>query len=1090
MLVRGGGAIAAGIGCAAILGLLLNLPHLASLGKGLIPMAPSTAVLFIVFGSVLLSAQRSSRSRIKLWLIPIIFAVSGMIAAALFFFSIRGIYLDIESLGIESKETLGGTPLGHMSPVTAVSFLLYSLMCPVVLAAPSDSIWRAKAAWWTAVVLIATNVTLLLAYVLGTPMFYGGSYIPPAATTSLAFLALGIALAALSRPLAWPETFCYNQDGSYSFRTLVVFFVFLAAGIISAGYYYQHHHEKQYLTEAESQLSVIANLKISELLLWREERLWDAGLFYNNSAFATLVKAFIRYPDRTLVRRDVEAWLGHVKAIRGYNRLFLLDARGGVKLTFPENASEPLAFNARHRAGEALSTGRVSIADFYRNEFSGKIYVSIMVPVFDPEDKGSPLGVMVMQINPEEFLYPFLQRWPNTSTSAETLLVRREGNDVLFLNGLRFRKDAALKLRIPLERQDVPSVMAVTGKEGVVRGIDYRGKPVLAVLRAVPDSPWHLIARMDLEEIYAPLRERQWMTLILVSALLLTAAAGVSVVWRQQRISYYNHSLAQNRRNEERLQCLLNVFQHNAQNVQALLHFALAEALSMTASKFGYIYDYDEEKKRFTLNSWSPDGLQACGAFNPEDINELDKAGIWGDAVRQRRPIMVNDFAAPDPPGKVYPVGHVPLRRLLIIPHVDRGKIVAVVGVANKESVYEDADILQLTLLMGSVWKIVERKEADLTLKESELKLRRAEEMAHLGHWRYDLRRGSITWSDEMYRIFGLRREAVKNSFTVADMIGYCHPDDLAHCVCSFAPSVLENDNFVEYRITRPSGEMRYVVSNGEIEQNEAGEVVALFGTLLDTTELKKKERELEQKNAEMERFTYTVSHDLKSPLVTVKSFIGFLEKDMAAADSGRIAKDILYIKTSTDRMSQLLEQILVMSRIGKVVTPPVQVSFSELVQEVLELVAGSITEGGVTVQLVCDESVTLYGDRPRLIEIWQNLIENSFKYMGAQSTPLIEIGFEMTNGTPVFFVADNGLGIDRCYHAKIFNLFDKLDPQSEGTGLGLALVKRIVEMYDGEIWVESDGVGYGTCFRFTLPLATNKQAMNRITGHDAIHRC
>ena len=111
-----------------------------------------------------------------------------------------------------------------------------------------------------------------------------------------------------------------------------------------------------------------------------------------------------------------------------------------------------------------------------------------------------------------------------------------------------------------------------------------------------------------------------------------------------------------------------------------------------------------------------------------------------------------------------------------------------------------------------------------------------------------------------------------------------------------------------------------------------------------------------------------------------------------------------------------------------------------------------------------------LFGDLPRLVEIWQNLVENAVKYMGSQVKPSIKLGLEQVAGETVFFVRDNGIGIDTRYHENIFGLFNKLDSASEGSGLGLALVKRIVELYGGRIWVESQGSGQGSCFRFTLP--------------------
>ncbi len=248
------------------------------------------------------------------------------------------------------------------------------------------------------------------------------------------------------------------------------------------------------------------------------------------------------------------------------------------------------------------------------------------------------------------------------------------------------------------------------------------------------------------------------------------------------------------------------------------------------------------------------------------------------------------------------------------------------------------------------------------------------------------------------------------------------------------------------------------------------------FATLFeDITERKRREAQLRLKTAELERFTYTISHDLKSPLVTIKTFLGYLEEDRLKADAGRVEKDLFYLHAAADKMGKLLDDLLEMSRIGRVVNSSVRVTFRELVDEALNVLAGCIAKRGVEVR-VSDEELALFGDRQRLAEIWQNLIENAVKFMGAQASPRIEIGVEPAGRETVFFVRDNGMGIDPRYHGKIFGLFEKLDPKIEGTGLGLALVKQIVELNGGTIDIESKGAGHGASFRFTLPHAIMNQ--------------
>jgi len=228
---------------------------------------------------------------------------------------------------------------------------------------------------------------------------------------------------------------------------------------------------------------------------------------------------------------------------------------------------------------------------------------------------------------------------------------------------------------------------------------------------------------------------------------------------------------------------------------------------------------------------------------------------------------------------------------------------------------------------------------------------------------------------------------------------------------------------------------------------------------------------ELEAKNAELERFTYTVSHDLKSPLVTIRGFLGYLEKDAASGDLNRLKADAERITTATEKMQRLLNELLELSRIGRMMNPPVEVRFSQLVQDAVELVHEQIIVRGVQINIE-KNLPSVYGDRSRLLEVMQNLVDNAVKFMGNQAEPCIHIGQKGndTDGKPIFFVQDNGIGIEPQFFERVFGLFNKLDTQSEGTGIGLALVKRIVEVHNGRVWVESEGAGKGTTFSFTLP--------------------
>jgi PAS domain S-box-containing protein len=227
---------------------------------------------------------------------------------------------------------------------------------------------------------------------------------------------------------------------------------------------------------------------------------------------------------------------------------------------------------------------------------------------------------------------------------------------------------------------------------------------------------------------------------------------------------------------------------------------------------------------------------------------------------------------------------------------------------------------------------------------------------------------------------------------------------------------------------------------------------------------------ELENKNAELERFTYTVSHDLKSPLFTIRGFLGYIEQDAVSGNYVRLRSDIQRITDATDKMQRLLNELLELSRVGRLKNELTYFSFAELASETSELVQGQIMERGIAVHI--DSSLPhVYGDRPRLMEVLQNLLDNAAKFMGDQKEPRIEIGCDgEEDGKPIFHVRDNGMGIPSEHFDRVFGLFNKLDPKTAGTGIGLALVKRIVEVHGGRIWVQSEA-GKGSTFFFTLPV-------------------
>jgi signal transduction histidine kinase len=243
-------------------------------------------------------------------------------------------------------------------------------------------------------------------------------------------------------------------------------------------------------------------------------------------------------------------------------------------------------------------------------------------------------------------------------------------------------------------------------------------------------------------------------------------------------------------------------------------------------------------------------------------------------------------------------------------------------------------------------------------------------------------------------------------------------------------------------------------------------------------TALKENEKKLEaalaelaDKNTELETFVYTVSHDLKTPIVTIEGFIGALREDFGDRIHEDAEKYLNYMSDASRNMELLINDLLYLSRIGRLPERKMEFSFDDLMGKVLKTLQHQIDESGVTLNV--EKGLPLiYGEMERLCQVMENLLSNAIKYIGKDNpSPRIDVGAMDRDGYKVFFVRDNGIGIEKRYHQKIFEIFQRLPAakrSAEGTGVGMTIVKRIIEHHGGNIWLDSEP-GKGTAFFFTL---------------------
>ena len=382
------------------------------------------------------------------------------------------------------------------------------------------------------------------------------------------------------------------------------------------------------------------------------------------------------------------------------------------------------------------------------------------------------------------------------------------------------------------------------------------------------------------------------------------------------------------------------------------------------------------------------------------------------------------------------------------------------------------------TARVTAIRDITERKRAGEALRESEEKYRILVEKAN----------EAIVIVQDGALVFTNRRTSDLVGVPVGDLEGkpfidFVWPEDRELLIANYRKRIAGETvrDAYDCRIIGAGGRLTWIFLSAAVIRWKGKP--ATLNLLTDITERKqaeeevrRKAKELQEKNDELTRFTHAVAHDLRSPLVTIQTFQGHLERDIRSRDAARVEEDLGFIRNAADKMGRLLDDIRRLSRVGHITNPSEEAPLQAIVKEALDLVAGRITGRGVKVQ-VTEEPVVLYGDRTRLVEVFLNLVDNAVKFMGDEPAPRVEIGVEQTGEELVLHVRDNGIGIDPQVQPLLFSLFHKLDPKMEGEGIGLALVRRIAELHGGRIWVESEGLGKGTTFRFTLAKTRRRRA-------------
>lgn len=547
------------------------------------------------------------------------------------------------------------------------------------------------------------------------------------------------------------------------------------------------------------------------------------------------------------------------------------------------------------------------------------------------------------------------------------------------------------------------------------------------------------------------------------------------------------------RANESRLMSLVEVLQHPFTEPQEFLDFALHEAIRLTESKLGYIYLYDEETERLTLNSWSKDVMHECTIVKPHTQYDLKDTGVWGEAVRQRVPIVLNDYQADHPLKKGYPDGHAKLYSYMTIPVFRDGKIVSVVGVANKEGEYTDIDIYQLSLLMDAVWKVLDREGAESALREREAQLASLSDNLPQGVV-YQLDSGPdgtlrhFTYlSAGVTKLHGVSPEQVLADANI--LYNQVIEEDRALLAERETQAITNMSMFsAEVRMRLPSGEIRWHLLTSAPRRMLNAHTV-WDGVEIDIDDLMKSKEAAENANRAKSEFLANMSHEIRTPLNGVLGMLQLLETAHLGEEEKEYVDEAI---TSSKRLTNLLSDILDLSRIeaGKLNIRIVEFSLADMFDSVGGLLASTARKKDLELRFFLDERLPSFvlGDEVRLRQILFNLVGNAIKFSD-QGTIFVQAYLlplaKVTQERVLFMVSDEGIGISDELLGLIFEPFSQGEGnytrRFQGAGLGLSIVKRLVGLLKGEIAIES-APGLGTTIYLSLPFGTSKKANGAIS--------
>jgi PAS domain S-box-containing protein len=824
-------------------------------------------------------------------------------------------------------------------------------------------------------------------------------------------------------------------------RDIFIFIFGLSLILFAAGYLYYSNEENTIRNEKYNEIKSIASLKIDQITSWYRDEVEDASIIVRNTVLHSTIINFLNQKNANAKSNVIEE-LNSIIEEHGYENILLIDNQGKFLLSAkPESDRVDSSINVM--INKCVTEKKAVALDLFKDNTTNKNWLGFISPILNDESEVSAL--MVFLINPNAYLFPLIQTWPSSSKTAETILVRKEGNSALILNEARHQKNTSLNKYLSLSLKEIPSVRAVLGYENIYEGKDYRGKEVLTYLKKIPDTPWYMVAKVDKSEIYSELHFKTVVLIVFIILIILLVGAALAWIYHYRQRNIYKELYKKEKELWE---------SHEEFKITL---YSIGDGVITTDTK-GIVKQMNHEAE--ILTGWSE--TEAKGKYFEEVFIIINE---------QSRNKVDNPISKVLKEGKIVGLAN----HTLLIAKDGKERPIADSGAPIKNKAGE---IIGVVLVFKDQSK---EYEAQKNLEESEGRLRLALQSAGQSIFEYDIKSNELSFTSQYKKILGHEAEVLKINAT--EWIEKVHDEDkeLLRKVFNECFQRKVPEYTVEFRQQNKEGEWRWFYSKGKLIIDENDIPQKLIGTLIDISFLKKIQKELLEAKERAEKsekikseFLAQMSHEIRSPINVILSYVDLIKNNL----SGKVDEEYLpafeSISHAGKRIIRTIDLILNMSdlQLGTYDLVKKEFDIIALLQDEIREYLHTAKNKNIDIKLKSELNCSyVNSDEYAVNQIFANLLDNAVKYTERGK---ITVDVNKNDSQQLIIkINDTGIGISEDYLPVLFTPFSQEEQgysrKFDGNGLGLSLVKKYCDLLDLQISVNSKK-NVGTTFTIVFP--------------------